>query len=56
MVDTIKNKTLGFYTSLPDAILSVAKNQMLKEKTYGLTEYAEEFKQTHINLKNAILK
>jgi len=56
VVDTVKNKTIGFHTELPAAILSIAKYQMLKEKTFGLTEYAEEFKQTHINLKNAILK
>tara|TARA_R100000900_G_scaffold125893_1_gene100458 strand:- start:26 stop:307 length:282 start_codon:yes stop_codon:yes gene_type:complete len=56
VVDTEKNKTLGFHTALPDAILAIAKYQMLKEKTFKLTEYAEEFKQTHINLKNAILK
>ena len=56
VVDTEKNKTLGFHTALPDAILSIAKYQMLQEKTFKLTEYAEEFKQTHINLKNAILK
>ena len=29
---------------------------MLKEKTFKLTEYAEEFENTHLNLKNAILK
>ena len=44
VVDTKKNKTLGFHTSLPQAILSIAKYQMLKEKTFKLTEYAEEFK------------
>ena len=56
VVDTKKNKTLGFHTSLPQAILSIAKYQMLKEKTFKLTEYAEEFENTHLNLKNAILK
>ena len=34
VVDTKKNKTLGFHTSLPQAILSIAKYQMLKEKTF----------------------
>ena len=38
VVDTKKNKTLGFHTSLPQAILSIAKYQMLKEKTFKLTE------------------
>jgi len=29
---------------------------MIQEKTYSLTEFAKEFKQTHTNLKEAILK
>ena len=37
VVDTKKNKTLGFHTSLPQAILSIAKYQMLKEKTFNKT-------------------
>jgi|TARA_R100001460_G_scaffold86372_1_gene127856 predicted kinase len=56
VVDTIKGKTVGYHTSLPQAIISIAKYLMLKEKTFTLTEYAEEFKQTHLKLKEAILK
>ena len=56
VVDTVKNKTVGFHTELPNAILAIAKHQMLKDKTYALTEYAEEFKATHLKLKAAILK
>ena len=56
VIDTTKDKTLGYHTSLPRAILSIAKHQMLKEKTYALTEYAKEFKETHLKLKEAILK
>ena len=56
VIDTIKTKTVGFYTTLPQAVLALAKHQMLKEKTYALTEYAKEFKETHLKLKEAILK
>ena len=56
VIDKIKTKTIGFYTTLPQAILAIAKHQMLKDKTYALTEYAKEFKETHLKLKEAILK
>ena len=56
VIDTIKTKTVGFYTTLPQAVLAIAKHQMLKDKTYALTEYAKEFKETHLKLKEAILK
>jgi hypothetical protein len=56
VIDTIKTKTVGFYTSLPQAILAIAKHQMLEDRTYALTEYAEQFKETHLKLKEAILK
>ena len=56
VVDKIKNKTVGFHTELPAAILAIAKYQMLKAKTFALTEYAEEFKLTQLKLKEAILK
>ena len=56
VIDTIKGKTLGYHTSLPRAILSIAKYQMLEDKTFSLAEYAEQFEQTHLKLKEAILK
>ena len=56
VIDKVKTKTVGFYTTLPQAILAIAKYQMLKDKTYALTEYAEQFKETHLKLKEAILK
>ena len=56
VVDTIKNKTVSFCTSLPRAILSIAKYQMLEDRTYNLTEYASKFEETHEKLKEAILK
>ena len=54
--DTVKNKTVGFHTTLEQAVLSIARKLMIQEKTYSLTEFAREFKQTHTNLKEAILK
>ena len=56
VIDTIKTKTVGFYTTLPLAILAIAKHQMLEDRTYALTEYAEQFEATHLKLKEAILK
>ena len=56
VIDTVKTKTVGFYTTLPEAVLAIAKHQMLEDRTYQLTEYAEQFKQTHLKLKEAILK
>lgn len=56
VVDTTKNKTVGFHTKLEAAVLSIAKYQMLEDRTYSLTEYAREFKETHLKLKEAILK
>jgi len=54
--DTAKNKTIGFHTTLEQAVLSIAKRLMLQDKTYSLEEFAKEFQQTHLNLKEAILK
>ena len=34
----------------------LAKYLMLKDKTFTLTQYAKEFKETHLQLKEAILK
>ena len=56
VVDTVKTKTVGFYTTLPEAVLAIAKHQMLEDRTYQLTEYAKQFKETHLKLKEAILK
>jgi len=56
VVDTIKNKTVSFSTSLPRALLQVAKHQMLQEKVFSLEEYAREFKETHEKLQESILK
>ena len=56
VVDTVKNKTVGFHTRLEQAILAVAKYQMLEDRTFALTEYAEKFENIHLNLKNAILR
>jgi hypothetical protein len=56
VIDTIKTKTVGFYTTLPQAILAIAKHQMLEDRTYNLAEYAEQFEATHQKLKEAILK
>jgi len=56
VIDTTKDKTLGYHSTLPLAILSVAKHQMLEDRTYSLTEYANQFKETHLKLKEAILK
>jgi hypothetical protein len=56
VIDTARNKTMGYYSSLPEAILRVARYSMLEDKSYSLKEYAEQFKQTHLKLKEAILK
>ena len=56
VVDTVKNKTVGFHTRLEQAILAVAKYQMFEDRVYSLTEYASKFKETHLKLKEGILK
>ena len=56
IIDTNKGKTVGYHTSLPQAVLSIAKYLMLKDKSFTLTQYAKEFKETHLQLKEAILK
>jgi|TARA_B100000035_G_C21016760_1_gene562224 predicted kinase len=56
VIDTDKGKTVGYHTSLPQAVLSIAKYLMLQDKSFSLSEYAKEFKDTHIKLKEAILK
>lgn len=54
--DITKNKTVGFHTTLEQAVLSIASKSMLQDRTYTLNEFATEFKQTHLKLKEAILK
>tara|TARA_R110001592_G_C12776641_1_gene714524 strand:- start:281 stop:562 length:282 start_codon:yes stop_codon:yes gene_type:complete len=54
--DIIKNKTIGFYSTLQQAILAIASKQMIEDRTYSLTEFAKEFQQKHLELKEAILK
>lgn len=56
VIDTSKNKTMGYYSSLPEALIKVAKYQMLEDKTYSLTEYAKQLENKLVNLKEAILK
>jgi len=56
LVDTIKDKTIGFYSTLESAVLNCARMQTNKTNTYTLKEYATEFKEMHTNLKEAILK
>lgn len=56
VIDSSKNKTMGYYTSLPEAILRISKYQMLEDRTYSLKEYAEELEQKQVKLKEAILK
>jgi len=54
--DITKNKTIGFYSTLEQSVLAIASKQMLEDRTYSLTEFAKEFKETHLKLKEAILK
>ena len=54
--DIIKNKTIGFYSTLQQAILAIASKQMLEDRTYSLTEFAKEVQQKHLELNEAILK
>ena len=46
--DITKNKTVGFHTTLEQAVLSIASKSMLQDRTYTLNEFATEFKQTHL--------
>lgn len=56
VVDKIKNKTLHYHTRLETAVLSIARKLMINSQVYSLEEYARAFKETHENLKEAILK
>jgi len=53
--DTSRNKTIGFYASLSNAILKIAKLQMVEDRTYSLKEYAEEFNQKYVKLSNLLV-
>jgi hypothetical protein len=55
VIDVIKNKTLGFYTTLSSALLKIAKQQMIEDRSYSLKEYAKEFNQIYTELKNTLI-
>jgi predicted kinase len=56
VVDTTKEKTIGFYTNLGTAVLAIAKQQTNQDRIFSLKEYAQEFETIHTNLKEAILR
>ena len=56
VVDTTKEKTIGFYTNLGTAVLAIAKHQTNKNGVFSLKEYAHNFETIHTNLKEAILR
>jgi trehalose-6-phosphate synthase len=55
VIDSTKNKTVGFYTNISNAIFKIARHQMMEDRTYSLKEYADEFNQKCAELKNAII-
>jgi len=55
LVDTIKDKTIGFYVTLEKAVLACAKLQTNKDRIFTLSEYALEFETMHTKIKNALL-
>ena len=56
VVDTTKEKTIGFYTNLGTAVLAVAKHLSNTDGVFTLKEYAKNFETIHTNLKEAILR
>ena len=56
VVDTTKEKTIGFYTNLGTAVLAIAKHLSNKDGVFTLKEYAKNFETIHTNLKDAILR
>lgn len=56
LVDTVKDKTIGFFTTLGSAVLACAKHQTNQDRVFSLKEYAQEFETIHTNLKEAILR
>ena len=56
LVDTTKDKTIGFYNTLGSAVLSCAKQLTNQDGIFTLKEYAKNFETIHTNLKEAILR
>ena len=52
---TQKEKTIGYFTNLNNALRKVVKNQTIEKKpTYTIKEYISELETTLTNLKNLI--
>jgi len=52
---TQKEKIIGYYTQLPNALKKVVKNETIEKKPiYTLKEYLNELETTYTNLKNLI--
>jgi hypothetical protein len=52
---TQKEKTIGYFTNLNNALKKVVKNQTIEKKpTYTIKEYMTELETTLTNLKNLI--
>ena len=52
---TKKEKIIGYYTQLPNALRKIVKDQVLEKKsTYTIKEYITELETTLNNLKNLI--
>jgi uncharacterized protein YutD len=53
--ETKKEKIIGYYTQLPNALRKIVKDQVLEKKsTYTIKEYITELETTLNNLKNLI--
>lgn len=53
--ETKKEKVLGYYTQLPNALKRIAKDQVIdRQPTYTLKEYLNELETTLNNLKTLI--
>jgi len=53
--ETKKEKIIGYYTQLPNALKKIVKDQVLEKKsTYTIKEYITELETTLTNLKNLI--
>lgn len=52
---TQKEKTIGYFTNLNNALRKVVKNQTIEKKsTYTIKEYISELETTLTNLKNLV--
>jgi len=52
---TQKEKTIGYFTNLNNALRKVVKNQTIEKKpVYSIKEYISELETTLTNLKNLI--